>query len=282
MGFLSGLSSAFGVAGALLGSNGTAEQNKRNQAFAYQQWLNNYNAQKEFAQNGLRWKVEDAKAAGLHPLFAVGASGASYSPVNAQSYYENEKAGLANSLSNMGQSIGRAVSAKETRQERIQKQLQEDQLFDLDVRQKEADIALTNARISALAAERQQQVPPMANTSKSDIPDIGTWVRLPNNNFVYLPSNDYMDYFSEKTWADLGLQHTAMTAFEDGSLKPPYPAPSGKKWRASGSGLKLVDISDNSGLKQTMLHKPNGDYKSRPWWNRDIIDHINYFRDVLK
>ena len=37
--------------------------------------------QKEFAQHGLRWKVEDAKAAGLHPLAAIGAQGAQYNPV---------------------------------------------------------------------------------------------------------------------------------------------------------------------------------------------------------
>lgn len=37
--------------------------------------------QREFAQNGIRWRVDDAKAAGLHPLAALGASSASYSPV---------------------------------------------------------------------------------------------------------------------------------------------------------------------------------------------------------
>lgn len=40
----------------------------------------NIDLQKEFAQMGIRWRVDDAKAAGIHPLAAVGASGASYSP----------------------------------------------------------------------------------------------------------------------------------------------------------------------------------------------------------
>lgn len=39
-----------------------------------------YKRQKEFAQNGIQWKVADAKKAGLHPLYAIGAQGASYSP----------------------------------------------------------------------------------------------------------------------------------------------------------------------------------------------------------
>lgn len=38
--------------------------------------------QKEFAQKGIRWKTEDAKQAGLHPLAALGTMGASYSPTS--------------------------------------------------------------------------------------------------------------------------------------------------------------------------------------------------------
>lgn len=40
----------------------------------------NVHLQKEFAQNSIQWRVNDAKAAGLHPLYGVGASGTSYSP----------------------------------------------------------------------------------------------------------------------------------------------------------------------------------------------------------
>lgn len=37
--------------------------------------------QKEFAQMGIQWRVADAKAAGVHPLAALGASGAASSPI---------------------------------------------------------------------------------------------------------------------------------------------------------------------------------------------------------
>lgn len=40
----------------------------------------NIDAQREFAQHGVSWKVQDAKNAGLHPLFGAGLSGASFSP----------------------------------------------------------------------------------------------------------------------------------------------------------------------------------------------------------
>lgn len=35
-------------------------------------WQKNYDAQKEFAQNSIQWRVQDAQKAGVHPLYAVG------------------------------------------------------------------------------------------------------------------------------------------------------------------------------------------------------------------
>lgn len=41
--------------------------------FAHGQNQKNRDMQYDFAQHGIQWRVEDAKAAGLHPLFALGA-----------------------------------------------------------------------------------------------------------------------------------------------------------------------------------------------------------------
>lgn len=57
--------------------------------------------QREFAQHGIRWRVEDAKAAGLHPLAAIGAAGASYSPVIT---------GIGSSIGAAGQALGEGVA----------------------------------------------------------------------------------------------------------------------------------------------------------------------------
>lgn len=68
--------------------------------------------QREFAQNGLRWKVEDAKRAGIHPLAALGSSGAQYSPVGLG---DNDSAAVGSSI---GQDLSGAINATRTAPER--------------------------------------------------------------------------------------------------------------------------------------------------------------------
>lgn len=75
------------VAGSLLNKRSQDKASEQQQqahddSVAAQERMNeaNLNAQREFAQHGIRWKVEDAKAAGLHPLFGAGLTGASFSP----------------------------------------------------------------------------------------------------------------------------------------------------------------------------------------------------------
>ena len=108
MGLFSGLAGAtVGAIGSLIGGN-KAQQNAEKMQQA------NYAAQKEFAQNGIRWRVEDAKAAGIHPLYALGASTAAYSPVSG---YAGDN-GISQAANEFGQGISRAVQAKMTRDER--------------------------------------------------------------------------------------------------------------------------------------------------------------------
>jgi hypothetical protein len=51
--------------------------NRRSQKSSDQK---NYEMQKEFAQNSIQWKTQDAKKAGIHPLSAIGAQSISASP----------------------------------------------------------------------------------------------------------------------------------------------------------------------------------------------------------
>ena len=73
----------------------------------------NYARQKEFAKNGIRWKVADAQAAGIHPALALGGSTTSFSP----SFVGDSS--LGNGLADTGQDISRAISATRTQEERL-------------------------------------------------------------------------------------------------------------------------------------------------------------------
>ena len=163
MGWGSAIGGAIGGVLGLIGSN----QSQANAAKLNQL---NYEHQKEFAQNGIRWRVADAKAAGLHSLAALGAQGASYSP----------SAVIGDSpdfsfLKDMGQGIDRAMDAKATRQERVEREEKSNAIFNEELKGKQLqnqetetriqqmkwDMAMDAARNAERSVRTQQQVPPM-------------------------------------------------------------------------------------------------------------------------
>lgn len=127
---LGGLGQAAGGIGGLFGNRSVSQpdmsfaQNWRNDemALARQQMQ----LQQDFAQQGIRWRVADAKAAGLHPLAALGAQPVQYSPVSVGgSYpdtgsYSSGGSDIGASLANLGQGVGRAVAATQSKMERVQ------------------------------------------------------------------------------------------------------------------------------------------------------------------
>lgn len=96
------LGAAGSVAGMLLNKSSQDAANKKAEAQNQQ----NIALQKEFAQSGIQWKVKDAEAAGVHPLFALGAQTTSFSPSSVGGGASDFSA-----LSSAGQNIGRAIDA---------------------------------------------------------------------------------------------------------------------------------------------------------------------------
>ena len=58
------------------------------------------------AKKSIQWRVKDAREAGIHPIYALGAQAFSPSPVSISG-----SAPLADGIAAMGQDIGRAVTA---------------------------------------------------------------------------------------------------------------------------------------------------------------------------
>lgn len=100
-----------GAAGSLLG--GLFGKSSADKAADSQLKANRENIamQKEFAQQGIQWRVKDARDAGLSPLAALGANTISFSP---SSVGISPDTSMATAVANAGQDIGRAVDATRT------------------------------------------------------------------------------------------------------------------------------------------------------------------------
>lgn len=143
------ISAAGSLLGGVLSRKGQGDANDQNAQL-----------QREFAQNGIRWKVEDAKAAGLHPLYAIGGAGATFTP-SAQ-----------NVMSDMGQSVARAASAFSS--------VGEQELRAANIKALEAsatkDLAAAQAFSSEAARNNQAQTPPVAQSFPvSGVPGYGSF-----------------------------------------------------------------------------------------------------------
>lgn len=78
-----------------------------------------------FAKNGIQWRVEDAKKAGIHPLYALGASTSSFAPSSVGDTF-------GASVANAGQDISRAITATQTQEERNNSTVQAVQMLQLE------------------------------------------------------------------------------------------------------------------------------------------------------
>lgn len=96
------LGGAVGAAGSLIGGS---ISNRANQKYADSTWRKNYDAQKEFAQNSIQWRVQDAKNAGVHPIYAVGGNMPGYTPQDA-SYSDSFGGAVSQGMNRLGDSLG--------------------------------------------------------------------------------------------------------------------------------------------------------------------------------
>lgn len=123
--------------------------------------------QREFAQQGIRWKVEDAKAAGLHPAFAIGAPAISASPVSVGGVSVSEVPGIGSALGDMGQDIGRAVNATRSASERDDAYMTT--IKALSLRRGELQNELLAAQVAKLKASQNPPLPTPADEAKQAI-----------------------------------------------------------------------------------------------------------------
>lgn len=148
------ISGGASLVGGLFGKS----QGKKNRKLAREQMA----MQKEFAQHGVRWRVEDARAAGIHPLAALGMQSMSFSPVYAQ--HDNS---MGEAFADAGQNLGRAVAAQMTPDQR--------RMTALGLAAAEKQLEEADARILALQSEAARNMQEANAVKTFPVPDDPFW-----------------------------------------------------------------------------------------------------------
>lgn len=134
------------ILGGLMNRSAAKDANQAALAHAQSQ----YEHQKEFGQNAIQWKVTDAKRAGIHPLYALGANTVSYSPVTVGHTPDN----FGSSLAAAGQDISRAVSAGASPKGRLSETAEAMSVLQLE------NASLQNEMLKSQIARLNAQTPP--------------------------------------------------------------------------------------------------------------------------
>lgn len=185
---------AIGAAGSLLGSTINSVLGNKS---AKEDWQRNYDAQKEFAQNSIQWRVQDAQKAGIHPLYAMGNS-PGYTP---SSSFNTESIGTG--IAQAGNAMAEAMG-----------QLQMMQLMS-NIENTKADTAKKEAEASATMGQAPKVVPPVTKTTTPKKADL-----------VLAPKADYLNQFVRYEDGFIGYPNDQLLdALSDASILNPLSLP---------------------------------------------------------
>lgn len=207
----------------------------------------NYKMQKEFAQHGIRWKVEDAKAAGLHPLAALGVQMSGYNPVSSSSNFGD-----------MGQDIGRAIDATRTGPERdeasgtlgklaleragLQNDLLRAQIAKLnqagqpparpttDERFMVGGSAVPGTLVQDQPLKRVVTDPTKPGQDPGSVSDVA-WTRHPDGSYHLVPSKDAKQLMEDQWLPQLQWGARNFLPYWRRDVGPPFKAPRGFAWK---------------------------------------------------
>lgn len=218
----------------------------------------NIEQQRLFARSGIQWRVEDAKKAGIHPLYALGANTTSFSPVPVGDM------GMAAA----GQHLGRAINTTMSPTQRLtefQQTSQSLQLKNMDLQNQllSSQIARLNQTPNpALPSANQrwlvdgQGQTALSDDSRSGVP--GTLIsesplkRVTSDpaalhqepgaisdlgfartatGYVPVPSKDVKERIEDMTIPEVmwAMRNNILPSVQF-NQNPPFPAPEGKEW----------------------------------------------------
>lgn len=201
---ISGLGS---VAGAAIGSSASDRQTQA----SIEQARRNEQLQREFAQNGIQWRVEDAKKAGISPVAALGGGGASFSPISVG--VEDGGHHWSRAVSDMGQDISRAVKATASTQDR-----QTIQANELKLENMRLENALLSQRLTA-GRNQTSQIGPAMPVEPTIQPE-ATWHKTQSGGVAPAPSEAFADRAEDQWLPQIGWAMRNMFLPEYPKVKP--------------------------------------------------------------
>lgn len=273
-----GISAASSLLGGFLGSK-SEKSATRNQV---EQQVLDRQQQLDFAQQGIQWRVDDARQAGVHPLYSLGASIPTYSPV---SQPIRPATAMSSGLAAAGQDIGRAVAATSTAGQRVQSA----EMRQLQLRNAQLQNDMLSAQIGSLQASQigpafpsaspglqggipgqgndritdqpQQRVIPHPDAMHSEpgaITDLG-WART-RKGYAPVPSQDVKERIEDQIGPEL---YWMLRNYGPGKSAPPFAPPKGKEWRFSyTSGMWLPQTPRRFNKRKSLLrHEPLGTHQ---------------------
>lgn len=101
------IAGGLGLLGGIYGSERERKAHSQGMDFQTSNALRNIELQREFAKHGIRWRVEDARQAGISPLAALGANVTSFSPTSVGSM---RTPSYSDQYSRMGQNLGKVLT----------------------------------------------------------------------------------------------------------------------------------------------------------------------------
>lgn len=229
---------------SIMGMNAAKDAQKQQNAMAER----NIALQKEFAQQGIRWKVEDAQRAGIHPIYALGAPTTSFAPVSIGD-------SLSPGIRAAGQDISRAISSTGSALEReisstaaaiqlekggLENELLRTQIFRLKQSSNPPLPTPTDphgvmpgqgnaAPVIKEKTERAGWNPSNPSAEHHSIADIG-YARTPGGGWMPVPSKDVKERIEDNLPHEVShyVRNNVMPFI--GKHNPPFHAPFNQHW----------------------------------------------------
>lgn len=174
---------AASVASGIGGLIGARKDKKAAENAAEKSWQRNYEAQKEFAQNSIQWRVQDAKNAGINPYAVISGQSAGYTPQDT-SYQTNYQGAASHAMNQFSEAMGQLNTAMAAEDLKGKK---------LDNDKKAVD--LLNAQMKASMGQKSATLPAFNGQTNPIQKSTGMMVvTSPRGEQYFVPGNEDADF----------------------------------------------------------------------------------------